>query len=48
MDDLGAPCTPGSLWFRAGSQQTCNPSPCRKHREAAFDLVSPWLILVGR
>ena len=41
MDDLGAPFTPGVLQFRAGSWQTCNLTPCRKHWEAAFDLLIP-------
>ena len=43
MDDLGAPFTPGVRWFRTGSWQTCIPTPCRKHWEAALDLS----ILVG-
>jgi hypothetical protein len=38
MDDLGAPCTPEVLQFRAGDYQTCILSSCCLHWEAAFDL----------
>ncbi len=43
MDDLGVFSTPVVRQFRAGSYETCSLTTCRKHREAAFDL----LILVG-
>lgn len=43
MDDFGMSSAPGVPRFHTGSQETCNLPPCRKHWQAALDL----LILIG-
>ena len=43
VDDSGVFSTPTVRQFRAGSYKTCSLTACRKHREAASDLI----ILVG-
>ena len=40
MSDLGAPCTPAVLQFRASTLETCNQTAYYSHRGIAFDLLS--------
>jgi len=40
MSDLGAPCTPVVLRFRASTLETCSLTTCYSHGGVAFDLLS--------